>query len=310
MPANRLIKRGALQLTDRVAFITGGVTGLGLGLARACVSAGMKVLITYVRDTHVDNALSQFTGNSDRITALRLDVTDRDAVKEAADRAERTFGSIHLLFNNAGVSLFGPVDEATAEDWQWIMGVNVGGVVNTLLEFLPRIKAHREGGHIVNVASMSAMVPGPEGGVYTASKFAVWGMSECLRYTLAPYNIGVSVFFPGLIQSNIYESHLNRPGALKRSAGKNDLRFLEEWKAMQTLGMPPSRAAEFVLRGVENNDFYIFSHPDMKSDVEARFAKILQAFPNDPVDPKRLPLLNARRRWIELLDQLINGRDR
>jgi NAD(P)-dependent dehydrogenase (short-subunit alcohol dehydrogenase family) len=283
------------DLRDKVVFVTGGVSGLGLGIARAFSAAGAKVVITYMREAHRDQALTHFKEAADRVHALKLDVTDRNAVARAADEAERAFGNIHILVNNAGVNVFGPMDEATYEDWDWILGVNLGGVINGIVTFIPRMKALGEGGHIVNVASMAALITGPMAGIYTTSKFALRGLSECLRDCLKPYGIGVSVYCPGLVKSNIGESTINRPAHLANSGFKVDAATMKLWNELHSPGMDPLEAGQAVVRGVQRNDSYIFSHPEHRQDLEQIFSEILAAIPEGKTDPARLAVEEARR---------------
>ena len=181
--------------TGKTAFITGGVSGIGLGLAQAFSNAGMDLILTYRNDAHRVAAERWFAERGRAMPRfVTLDVTDR--ARWAALAA--SVGPVHVLVNNAGVSVFGPTDEASYGDHDWIMGVNYGGVVNGLVSFIPRMKAHGQGGHIVNVASMAAFCAGPQAGIYTASKFAVRGLTESLRYNLAAYGIGVSLMCPAL----------------------------------------------------------------------------------------------------------------
>jgi NAD(P)-dependent dehydrogenase (short-subunit alcohol dehydrogenase family) len=140
------------DIEGKVAFITGGASGAGLGLAKVCSKNGMKVVIADVRRDSLDRAMSQFGGNPD-VHAIVLDVTDREAFARAADETERVFGKVHVVCNNAGINLFVPIEECTYNDWDWVMGVNFGGVVNGIQTFIPRIRKHGEGGHIVNTAS-------------------------------------------------------------------------------------------------------------------------------------------------------------
>lgn len=192
----------------KTALITGGVSGIGFGIARAFSAAGMDLVLAYREEAHRAEAESWFVKEGRPMPRfVRLDVTDRQAWGDVADVA----GKVHVLVNNAGISVFGPTDEASFADYDWIMGVNFGGVVNGLVTMIPRIKAHGEGGHIVNVASMAAFLPGPQAGIYTASKFAVRGLTESLRYNLAPYGIGVSLMCPGLTRTNAWGSALKRP---------------------------------------------------------------------------------------------------
>lgn len=285
------------DVNSKVAFITGGVSGIGLGIAKAFAAAGMKVVVTYRRQDHLDEAMAYFSAHPDQaVHAIRLDVTDREAMAHAADETERVFGKVHVLVNNAGISLFGPTDEATYEDYEWIMGVNFGGVVNGLVTFIPRIKAHGEGGHVVNVASMASFLPGPQGGIYTASKFAVRGLTECLRYNLAPHGIGVSLMCPGLTRSNIHESTLHRPRHLSNTAFPADPGFIKMLAELHSAGMDPLEVGAKTLRGMQRNDLYIFSHPEFREEFQELFDAIIAALPDEPADPKRVAVEEMRRR--------------
>ena len=189
-------------LRDKVAFVTGGASGIGLGIAKAMVSSGMRVVIADVREDHLADARAWFVSQkqSRRIKTIKLDVTNRKAYARAADKAEDAFGRIHVLVNNAGLGLLGTIDKTKFDDWDWGMDVMIGGVINGILTILPRIRAHGEGGHIVNTSSMAAMVPIPNCSIYITAKSALVGLSECLAGELAPHNIGVSAFCPGPVQ--------------------------------------------------------------------------------------------------------------
>jgi len=151
------------DLRGKVAFITGGGSGIGLGVARAFVNEGMNVVLADLRQDHLDAASAAFasTGRSRNVHTIRLDVTDRDAMAAAALETERVFGKLHVLMNNAGVGIEGPFRDATYADWDFALGVNLGGVINGIQTFLPRIRAHGEGGHVINTASLAALVAMP-----------------------------------------------------------------------------------------------------------------------------------------------------
>jgi NAD(P)-dependent dehydrogenase (short-subunit alcohol dehydrogenase family) len=192
-----------MDFMGKKAFITGGVSGIGFGIARALSNHGMDLVLAYRNEDYRTAAECWFAEAGRAVPQfVKLDVTDRTRWAEVAEEA----GKVHVLVNNAGVSVFGPTDEASYADHDWIMGVNYGGVVNGCVSFIPKMKAHGEGGHIVNVASMAAYCAGPQAGIYTASKFAVRGLTECLRYNLAPYGIGVSLMCPGLTKTNAWAS--------------------------------------------------------------------------------------------------------
>ena len=205
------------DLDGKTAFITGAASGIGLGMGRAFLGAGMKVVIADVREVPLKAAAKSLDAG-DRVHALVLDVTDRAAWTRAADEAERAFGPTHLLCSNAGVNIIGPTQDATYEDWEFCLGVNLGGAINAVRTFTPRILAHGEGGHIVITASVSGMFTGAATGVYATSKYALVGLAESLRADLKPHGIGVSALCPGPVQSELFEStSVVRPQALAHS---------------------------------------------------------------------------------------------
>ena len=281
------------EVAGKVAFITGGASGVGFGMAQAFAGAGMSVVIADIRQDHLDEAMRSFAGA--RVHPIRLDVTDRKAMARAADETERVFGKVHIVCNNAGVNLFNDIGSASYDDWDWILGVNLGGVVNGVQTFVPRIKAHGEGGHIVNTASMASFVASGVAGIYCTSKFAVRGLSEALRWSLVPHGIGVSVLCPGLVNSAIHESDRIRPAALSANAVPTDPKFLESLAQLHKIGMTPEEIGGKVLRAVQRNDFYIFSHPEFKDELRAIFAEALEAIPDEPVPPARLAFEDGRR---------------
>ncbi|MGZ6006415.1 MAG: SDR family NAD(P)-dependent oxidoreductase [Rhizomicrobium sp.] len=283
------------DVEGKVAFITGGASGIGLGMAKVFASAGMKVVIADIRQDHLNEAMAHFSNTNLRVHPIKLDVTDRAAMAAAADEAERVYGNVHVVCNNAGINLFAPMDECTYEDWDWVIGVNLGGVINGVRTFVPRIKAHGEGGQIVNTASMASFITGPGAGIYTASKFAVRGLSESLRWNLAPHNIGVSVLCPGLVNSAIYESDKVRPKNLSQNVGPVDQAFMGRLADIHKVGMDPVEVGEKVLAGIRRNDLHIFPHPEFKDELREIFNEILSALPEGPVDPKRLAFEEFRR---------------
>ncbi len=277
----------------KVAFITGGASGTGLGMAKVFSRNGMKVVIGDIRQDSIDRAMAYFGGNLN-VHAIRVDVTDRVAMDRAADEVERVFGKIHLLCNNAGVNLFVPIEECTYNDWDWMMGVNFGGVVNGIQAFLPRIRKHGEGGHIVNTASMAALLPSGQAGIYTVSKFAIRGLSEALSLSLAQYRIGVSVFCPGLINSAIYESEKIRPPQLASESAAKNQQMMARLPEIHKAGMDPEEVGEKVLAGIRRNDLYIFSHSEFKEELREVFDEILAYLPDEPAPPERVAFERGR----------------
>jgi NAD(P)-dependent dehydrogenase (short-subunit alcohol dehydrogenase family) len=280
------------EVEGRVAFITGGGSGVGLGMARAFTAAGMRVAIADVRADHLEAATAELGG---AVHPIRLDVTDREAYARAADETERVLGPVDVLCNNAGVNLFNDVSDATFQDWDWILGVNLGGVVNGVVTFVPRIKARGRGGHVVNTASMGAFVAGPGAGLYTTAKFGVHGLSEALRYSLRPHGIGVSMVCPGLVRSKIYESDRIRPPELSTDTTPADAEFMGLLPGLHEAGMEPDEIGEKVLRAIRENRFYVFTHPDHREELREIFDEVLAQFPDEPVPQARREIEDARR---------------
>ncbi len=281
------------EVEGKVAFITGGDSGIGLGIARAFTDAGMKVVITYRTRSHLDEAMKLLQGAAERVHAINLDVTDRAAMEKAAAETVQVFGKVHVLVNNAGVAVIGGLSRASYEDWDWAMNVNAGGVFNGVRCFLPRIQAQGEGGQVVSVSSLAGLLGHAPAGVYTASKFAVVGMMEALRAELADANIGVTVFCPGIVNTNIGSSARNRPGGAAAAAPRVDPGFkmdpamlAEMQKAMSeshgvSPAMDPLDAGRRVLRGVRNNDLYVLTTPEFAPEFAARGEAIVASVPKD-----------------------------
>jgi len=291
-----------LDFSGKTALVTGGASGLGLGISKALAGAGMHVAIGYRDEPARQAAQTAFraAGLPDPLF-VALDVMDRTAWAAAADAVEARFGAIHVLINNAGVSIFGPTDEATFADYDWILGVNLGGVINGLVTVLPRIKRHGEGGHVVNVASMAAFLPGPQAGIYTASKFAVRGLTESLRYNLAPTNIGVSLMSPGLVATNAYRTALKRPAEFADTGlGPADAATLDQLGPVFEAGMSIDEAGARLLAGMRRGDFFIFTHGEFAEDFREIADELIAALPKDPAPPERLAVEAARRRANKL----------
>lgn len=284
-------------LEDRTAIVTGGASGIGLGIASAFVESGMNVVLADLRPDHIAAALAGFLerGQRDRVHAIRLDVTERGAMAAAADELQRVFGKLHVLVNNAGVGIQGPFKGITYADWDFGLAVNLGGVINGMQTFLPRIRAHGEGGHIVNTASLAALVPMPARFViYQTAKAAVVTLSECVRGELAEENIGVSVLCPGPVRTNIHELARNRPAQF----GVGDA-----FRAAEEAGeayvpfpsmMEPSQVGALVLSAVRNNDLYIITHGEWAPLAERRHAAVIGAMPTT-LDPALVAMLQGRR---------------
>jgi NAD(P)-dependent dehydrogenase (short-subunit alcohol dehydrogenase family) len=273
-----------MEVEGRTAFVTGGASGIGLGMAHAFAAAGMNVVIADLRRDHIDGAVDGFAGKP--VHAIELDVTDREGFARAADEAERVFGPVHVLCNNAGMGILGPVTAARYDDWDWGLGVLLGGVVNGIQTVLPRMLAHGEGGHIVNTSSMAGVLPIPGAAIYITAKAAVIGLSEALRSELAGEGIGVSAFCPGPVQTNIREGGRMRPERYGDSGYVDFERELEQ-RPNHPLWMEPLECGERVLAGVRNDDLYIFTHREFLEGADERFRAMLASFPDEPRNEER-----------------------
>ena len=288
------------DVAGKVVFVTGGASGLGLAMAEAFAGAGAKIVVTDVDADALTAVEARFAGRNVPVLAIELDVTDRDAFSAAAQRAVDTFGAIHVLCNNAGVYRGGRLDAVTYEDWDWVMGVNVGGVVNGLQSVLPHIKAAGEG-HVVNTASMAGVVGIAGLGVYNASKFAVVGMSEALRADLANSGVGVSVLCPGMVRTRILESERNRPDALVGDSDEAEAAARAQSEVMHMgmeAGIDPEEVGQIVLDGVRDDRFWLFTHPELKDAAVARGEEMLANF--GELTPERAQKLETLQAAMEL----------
>lgn len=287
-----------MEWQGKTAFITGGVSGIGFGIACTFAGAGMRLALSYRNEDYRAEARRWFVENGhDAPLFVKLDVTDRTRFAECAEEVEAHFGKVHVLVNNAGVSVFGPTDEATYGDYDWIMGVNFGGVVNGLVSFIPKLKAHGEGGHVVNVASMAAFLPGPQAGIYTASKFAVRGLTESLRYNLASHGIGVSLMCPGLTKTNAWDSALKRPSGYADSGlGEVKREELEGFSAAFDIGMEPQEVGRKTLAGMTGDRPLILTHPEFAEDFLEIYEASVAALPKEDAPEGRLRIEALRRK--------------
>jgi len=263
------------DLAGKVAFVTGGASGIGLGLAQRFARDGTKVVLADIEVGALEAAEESLRADGAEVIGVRCDVSDPESVKAAGAKASEAFGKIHILCNNAGVAPSGEVDATTPEDWKWCLGVNLMGVVHGCQSIVPLIKQHGEGGHVVNTASVAGLIALPTLGIYTATKYAVVGISETLCGELAPFNIGVSVLCPSFVKTQLHSSHRNRPA--EYGAGEQDA-FMTQMLATAT---EPSVIADRVVRGIKRGDLYILPHPELKAGFQARADAILAAFDLD-----------------------------
>ena len=276
---------------DRVAFITGAASGIGFGIARACLGAGMKVVITDVRKGALESAAAALAVHGNVVLPLVLDVTDRRQWVACADRVRSQLGGVDLLCSNAGVNFVGPTQEATYEDWDFALGVNLGGAINAVRTFAAAMSNSGRGGHIVITASVSGLFAGAGAGVYVTSKFALVGLAESLRADLRESGVSVSVFCPGPVQSELFESTQEvRPAALAASGSVPVVPpgMVRADTPIFLTAPTGAEIGEYVLKGVRRNDLYILTHPEIRPVLEARAAAILQALPMETVSEERI----------------------
>jgi NAD(P)-dependent dehydrogenase (short-subunit alcohol dehydrogenase family) len=278
------------RVDGAVAFITGGASGMGLGMAQVFSGAGMRVVIADIRREAIDGALRLFPAGNPGVFGVQLDVSDRAAYVRAADAAEEKFGKIHVLVNNAGIGIVGSLLTATYADWDWGLAVNLGGVINGIQTIMPRIRRHGEPGHIVTTSSMSGIFAAGVAGIYTTAKYAVVGLMESLRPELEPHSIGVSAFCPGLVNTNIGEVDKLRPAEFRDSTysvGTADRAAFMREKIFPH-GMSPIEIGERVLEGIRRNDLWILTHSEYREGAQQRFDAILASFPADTAPPARV----------------------
>jgi len=275
------------RVAGRTAFITGGGSGVALGQAKIFAQAECKVAIADIRQDHLDEAVAWFDGAGIEVMPIKLDITDRAAYAAAADAVEARLGPVELLFNTAGVSIFGPLQKATYEDWDWQLSVNLNGVINGIQTFVPRMIARGNGGHIVNTASMSAFVALKGTGIYCTTKMAIRGLSECLALDLAEHGIGVSILCPGAVNTNIHEAVLTRPEHLRKTGyyGADPAMFAHLKKVIE-VGMEPETLARYVLDGVERDQLYILPYPEFRGTLEDIHTRVMTALARPEDDPE------------------------
>ncbi|WP_206245291.1 SDR family NAD(P)-dependent oxidoreductase [Novosphingobium terrae] len=274
------------EVAGRTAFITGGGSGVALGQAKVFARAGCKVAIADIRQDHLDEAMAHFAGTGAQVMPIHLDITDRDAYARAADAVEAQLGPVDLLFNTAGVSHFGAIQDATFDDWDWQIDVNLRGVINGIRTFLPRMIQRGKGGHIINTASMSAFVALKGTGIYCTTKMAVRGLTETLAQDLQGTGIGVSLLCPGAVNTNIHEALLTRPAHLADTgyyqAGPEMFGHL---KKVIEVGMEPETLAEHVLKGVRDNQLYILPYAEFRGTLEEIHARVMASVAHPQDDP-------------------------
>jgi NAD(P)-dependent dehydrogenase (short-subunit alcohol dehydrogenase family) len=261
------------DFAGKVAFITGGASGAGFGQAKVFSEAGCKIVIADIRQDHLDEAKAYFKDKKVPVHTIKLDITDRKAYAAAADEVEKVYGSPpQLLFNTAGVNAFGPAEASTFEDYDWVMGVCLGGVINGMVTFVPRMIKAGKGGHIATTASMGGLMGTSRCAPYSAAKAAVINLMESYHQALKPYGIGVSCLCPGGIRSNIGESSYTRPKNLAQTGYNTNEKTIAFMHKHYSYGIDPVELAHIFKKGIENDVLYVMPMPEpekmMKGIVE------------------------------------------
>ncbi|HEY2677930.1 MAG TPA: SDR family NAD(P)-dependent oxidoreductase [Steroidobacteraceae bacterium] len=270
------------DFAGRTAFVTGGANGIGIGVVRALLAEGCRVAMADIRAESIDKALRAL--DNPKCMGVQVDVSSRQDMQRAAAEVEAKFGPVSVLFNNAGINLFQTAEESSFDDWDWVLGVNLHGPINGVMTFVPGMVKAGKGGYIVNTASMAAFLAAGVPAIYNTTKFAVRGLSESLRASLAPHGIGVSVLCPGLVKSYIYASNDIRPERLKHEAKPVDAANVKRLADIHEFGMEPDVIAARVLEAMRENRFHIFTHPEFKDELSELFSEVLQDFRDYPHD--------------------------
>ena len=269
------------ELAGKSAFVTGGASGIGFALGRAFAEAGMKVMLADIETDALAAAVESLQNFSPDVRGVACDVADSASVGRAAGAAFTAFKKVHVVCNNAGVAGGSGIDNISLENWRWVLDVNLMGVVHGIHTFLPHIRAHGDGGHIVNTASMAGMVSGLGFSPYAASKFAVVNMSEGLALQLEPLGIGVTVVCPGFVRTRISESGRNRPERYSPNRTPDPASpagvLADQLAELSHSGLDPSDVAQRILAAIRQDELYVFTHPEMRAEVEERFSAIRAA---------------------------------
>ncbi len=258
---------------DRVAVVTGGGSGIGQALALAFAREGAHVAVADVDETGMAETCRGVAACGREALAVRTDVSDLAAVQALAERAFGRFGAVHILCNNAGVVVHGGLEAATYADWRWVVGVNLWGVIHGLLAFVPRMIAQRQGGHIVNTASMAGLIASQALGIYNTTKYAVVGLSETLAKDLRPHGIGVSVLCPMGVATRIREAERARPATLRNPAGAAAAAPI----ALIGRTLAPADVAEQVLDAIRTGELYVITHEEGLEPLRRRFRRLEEA---------------------------------
>jgi NAD(P)-dependent dehydrogenase (short-subunit alcohol dehydrogenase family) len=267
------------DFAGKTAIVTGAASGIGLGVAKALAGAGMNLVLADLRPDPLAAARQQIEALGAKVITVTVDVSDAASVAAAGAAAEHAFGKLHIAVNNAGVAMHGtPVEQVKPEEWAWVMGVNVMGVINGIRTFVPMIRRHGEGGHVVNTGSVSSLFvrQGRNQGAYAMTKYAVLALSEALEQEVAGSGIGVSILCPGAVRTSIFDSAATRPERFGGAYSRPEQEALRS--ALASGALSPEAVGQRVLAAIRDGEFYIFTHTTERAAVQARHDRIRAAF--------------------------------
>ena len=271
------------EFKDKIAVITGAASGIGRGIAERCVQEGMKVVLADVEEAALAQAEQELRATHATVLAVQTDVSRASDIEALAQKTLKAFGAVHLLVNNAGVGAGSSIWESTLADWEWVMGVNLWGVIHGLRIFVPIMLAQATEGHIVNTASIAGLLPYHPGAPYQVTKHGVVALSEQLYYSLAQRNakVKVSVLCPGWVNTRIMDSERNRPSELQNEPsnlppGPEQEAIVQSMREEAQAGLSPRQVSDHVFNAIRNEQFYILTHPELNSMIQQRMENILQ----------------------------------
>jgi NAD(P)-dependent dehydrogenase (short-subunit alcohol dehydrogenase family) len=285
------------SVNGKVAFITGGASGIGLGIARALGAAGARIALADIEAGALARAREDLRGAGIDAWTTVLDVSDREAFASARDRAVAALGGVQLLFNNAGVNAAGPISQMTYADWDWVLGVNLHGVINGVMTFLPELTRHGNAAHVVNTASVGGLVGMRNLAIYNTTKFGVVGLSEALRADLAASGVAVSVLCPGIVATALGTSERNRPGRAQppgsaSAAAASGIAQPTPDAPAPAPGMSTQELGQIVLEAMQDRRFFISSHPEFRDIVGQRNTAVQASF-QGTADPAAVTAMQA-----------------
>lgn len=275
-----------MKIEGTTAFITGGASGIGFGIARRLLDHGARLVLADIRQDHLDEARQFFEERQQgrNVHTIRLDVSDRVAMAEAAKECEAVMGGPDILVNNAGIDPSGPFEQATYQDWDYGLGVNLWGPINGIMAFSPGMRARGRGGHIVNTASLAGLTPMPSFmAIYAVAKAGVITLTESIRDSMARDNIGVTVLMPGPIKSRIHESGQNRPERFRTGSGFAETEAQLGKRVVSDTWMEPTEVGDMIVDAIVHNKLYVATHGNWRENVRERFEAMIAAMP-EPVD--------------------------